>query len=437
MTPTNERPIYMPPLHPGQQMVQQSAARFRVMACGRRWGKSRLAALLLLARALQGGNCWWISPSYSTGQIGFDEVRRLGVQIPGCEVNRSERFIALPGGGRVTIKSADDPSLLRGFSLDACVFDEAAFMPRLEEVWQEVIRPSLADRRGWALFASTPKGRNQFWQLFQNGLDPSQPDWAAWQFPTSSNPYIPPSEVEAMRASMTDAHFRQECLAEFIEAGSVFRNVSELATAQPAQPIPGHQYYIGVDIARSAGGDYTAIAVYDATNKAMAWLDRFSGVEYSMQVDRLTALLERYKPIQCSIEVNGPGQAIYEQVRSKKPATRLHPFTTTNQSKSDLVHALSLALERQEIRLLADPVLIGEMLAYEAVDLPSGATRYSHPAGGHDDTVDALLMAYGPCADASPLKVAQSTMSSKKRAPSEKQLDRQAAEAWRRVSERF
>lgn len=396
------REIILPPLHPGQRQVQQSAARFKVLSCGRRWGKSRLAALLLLAKALQGGQCWWIAPSYATGDVGWNEVRRLALQIPGGEVNRSERFVMVLGGGKVQIRSGDDPALLRGHSLDMVVFDEAAHTAKLEELWVEVIRPALTDRRGQALFLSTPKGKNYFWQLYQYGLDPELPDWASWQFPTASNPFIAPTEIEAMRASMPEAKYQQEVLAEFVESGSVLRNVAELATMHPQPPVAGHEYYIGVDVARAAGGDFTVYCVYDATQAAVVHLDRFSGLEYSIQIDRLVALCERFQPKQCIIEVNGPGQGMYEQLRQRRLSCRLTAFKTTNQSKGELVNALSLALERKELRLLADPVLVAELQAFEAEDLPSGATRYAAPAGLHDDCVIALMLAFGPTANGAP-----------------------------------
>ena len=391
--------IKLPPLHPGQREVQQSEARFKVLSCGRRWGKSRLASALLLARALQGGNVWWVAPSYATGQIGFDEIRRLAQQLPHTEINRSERFVKVAGGGRVTVRSADDPNSLRGFSLDLVVVDEAAYVPRLQELWQEVLRPALADREGSAVFCSTPKGKNFFWTLYSQGLDPLQPDWQSWQFPTSSNPFIPQGEIDAMKASMPDAKYQQEVLAQFVESGTVFRNVNELMKPEYRQsgPILGHEYTVGVDVARASGGDYTVFAVYDCNEGDICTLERFSGTEYSVQVARLVTLVEKWRPVATVIETNGMGQALLEQAQPEiRRASKVRPkgHNTTNASKSEMVNQLILACEREEVGFLDDDILKTELMAFEATDLPSGLTRYSAPSGQHDDTVMAVLLAF-------------------------------------------
>lgn len=391
--------IKLPPLHAGQRQVQKSITRFKVLSCGRRWGKSRLASVLLLARALQGGNCWWIAPSYATGDIGWHEVRRLADQLPGTEINRSERWVSVTGGGRVQVRSGDDPALLRGHALDMVVFDEAAHTPKLEELWIEVIRPALSDRRGGALFCSTPRGKNYFHTIYTYGLDPETPDWQSWQFPTSSNPFVPQSEVEAMRLSMPDAKFAQECLAEFVESGMVFRNVNELMRAEYRQHAPAsdHEYTVGVDVARASGGDYTCFAVYDCDEGDICHLERFSGSEYSIQVARLVALIEKWRPVTVTIETNGMGQALLEQVGAAigyMKRVRLIGHNTTNTSKSEMVNQLVLACERETVGFLDDDVLKAELQSFEATDLPSGATRYSAPTGQHDDTVMAVLFAH-------------------------------------------
>ena len=393
--------IELPPLHPGQRAVRDSAARFRVLACGRRWGKSRLASALATERALLGGVVWVIAPVYSSGGPIFDDVRRLAAQIPGTKLNRADRRIDYPSGGHVQVKTADDPALLRGVALDLAIFDEAAFMPRLQEVWQEVIRPALADRRGRALFCSTPNGQGYFWQLYQAGQDPEQTDWQSWQLPTATNPHIAADEIEAAKRGMTERQFAQEFMAEFMEAGSIFRNVRELATATPQDgPQGGHSYTVGIDWGRS--NDYTVCIVYDATAGAVAHLERFTGLEFSIQLGRVQALLERWRPTVTIVERNSIGQAMLEQLQRLRLPGRLVGFTTTNESKAQLVDCLALALERKEIRLLDHAALISELQAFQAATLPSGLTRYSAPDGGHDDCVMALLLAYGPHAATGP-----------------------------------
>lgn len=394
--------IELPPLHPGQRLVRDSGARFRVLACGRRWGKSRLASALATEAALLGGAVWIVAPVYASGNPIFDDVRRLAAQIPTTKLNRADRRIDYPGGGFCQVKTADDPALLRGVALDFVAFDEAAFMPRLQEIWLEVIRPALADRKGRALFCSTPSGQNYFWQLFQFGQDDALSDWQSWQMPTSSNPHIDPAEIEHARRQMTERAFAQEFLAEFTEAGSVFRNVRDLATAKAQDgPQDGHSYTLGIDWGRT--GDYTVLCVYDVTGRSVAHLDRFSGLEFSVQLGRVVTTIERWRPRTTVVELNNFGRAMYEQLQRRRGLPgHLVGFTTDNANKGQLVDCLALALERREIALLDNPVLVGELQAFQSDTTPTGLTRYSAPAGGHDDTVIALLLAHGAASDTGP-----------------------------------
>jgi hypothetical protein len=159
--------VQLPPIHSGQQVIVSSGHRFRVLACGRRWGKTRLGALLCLEVALRGGRAWWVAPSYKMAFVGWRLVTQLALQVPGSEIRKADQLVMLPGGGSVQVRSADNPQSLRGEGLDFLVMDECAFIP--EAAWTEALRPALSDRLGRALFISTPKGRNWFWRLFVRG----------------------------------------------------------------------------------------------------------------------------------------------------------------------------------------------------------------------------------------------------------------------------
>ncbi len=403
--------IELPPLHPAQRAVRDNGARFKVLACGRRWGKSRLASALATEAALQKGSVWIITPSYSTGDPMFNDVRRLAAQIPGATINRSDRRIDYPSGGIVQVRSGDQPELLRGSSLDLAIFDEAAHAVKLQELWVEIIRPALADRKGRALFLSSPAGRNYFWQLFQLGQDATQTDWQSWQLPTSTNPHIDKAEIENAKRSMTERAFLQEFEAEFTDSSGVFRHVRECATAQPQPgPVVGHEYFMGLDWGRS--NDYTAISIFGATSKRQVYQDRFTGLPFDTQLARVRATIEHWKPAQTTVELNSIGTPLFEQLQKMNLPTRLFGFTTGNANKGQLVDALALALERKTITLLDNPVLIADLQAFTAETLPSGLIRYGAPSGQHDDTVIALLLAYGPTADSSGLAAQPAVMTS-------------------------
>lgn len=385
--------VTLPALHPSQRTVRDHPARFKALACGRRWGKTRLGVALCVEAGLSGRRAWWVAPSYKVGNVGWRQLTRLAVQIPGVQVLKAERTIEFPGGGEVAVRSADNPDSLRGEGLDLVVMDECAFIQ--EDAWSEALRPALADRQGRAVFISTPKGRNWFWRVFQRG-QMGEDSYASWQMPTSDNPYIDPAEVEAARAGMPDRIFRQEFLAEFLDdAGGVFRGVVQAATAAALERgVAGGQYAIGVDWGKSA--DFTALAVVDVGARALVHLDRFNQIDYAVQVGRLKALSERFKPFVVTAERNSMGDPLIEQLM--RDGLPVQPFLTTNATKAAAMDALALAFERSEIRVIPDPVLIGELQAYEMERLPSGMFRYSAPEGMHDDTVMALALAWQACA---------------------------------------
>ena len=381
--------IFLPKPHKAQQAIIESEARFKVLAWGRRTGKSVLEIDRVCQTALYGFPAGWFAPSY---KLLADAWRNLctALRPVAARINESEHRIELVTGGVVEAWSLDSPDPARGRKYKRIVVDEAALVPRLEEAWWGAIRPTLTDLRGDAWFGSTPKGRNAFWRLWQLGQNPDDPEWRSWRLPTSANPYIPSTELTAAKASSPERFWLQEYEAQFLEdAGGVFRHVLEASVLEPQQePIEGHQYAFGVDWGKS---DFTCVSVLDMTMNEQAYLDRFNRVDYAIQVGRLKALCERFKPITVIAERNSLGEPLTEQlVREGLP---VQPFLTTNATKAQAIDTLALALERNEIRLLNDPVQINELEAFEAERLPSGLTRYAAPEGVHDDTVMALALA--------------------------------------------
>jgi phage terminase large subunit-like protein len=375
--------------HPGQRVVHNSPARFRVLSAGRRWGKTRLGCIECLDCAIHGGLAWWIAPTYRISQVGWKPLSRMARRIPGVEVRLADMEVRLPNGGAVGVRSADSAGGLRGEGLNFVVMDEAAFMR--EDAWVEEIRPALSDKLGRALFISTPKGRNWFWQAWQRGAA-NDPGWASFQFPTSGNPYIEPTEIEAARHDLPELVFQQEYLAEFVDMeGSVFRRIQEAATVeQIEQPQTGRQYLAGVDVAASI--DYTVVTVLDVQSKHLVYMDRFNRVDYSVLEDRLYACYQRFGMQSMAVETNSIGQPVIDNLQAR--GMSIIPFTTTSGSKQIAITALQAAFEHGEIHIINNPVLIGELLSFEARRSPSGSFQYSAPEGMHDDCVMSLAIAW-------------------------------------------
>lgn len=380
------RIIRLPELHPGQMEVAKSSARYRVVAAGRRWGKTRLGAVLCIKAGLQGKHAWWVAPSYPIARIGWRLLRDLGEQLGG-KVRESELMIEWEQTrGWVQVKSADDPNSLRGEGLDLVVEDEAGYQE--ERAWVEALRPALADRGGKALFISTPAGMNWFWEVWKRGQD-EDPEWKSWQLPTSSNPFIKPDEIESARKSLPERIFAQEFEAQFSsEAGAVFRGIGEAATQQPEQPVKGHVYVVGCDWGKF--NDFSVFSVIDATTKRQVWQDRSNRLDYTVQARRLRSLCERYKPAGVVAEANAMGTAVIEHLRGLPVVA----WTASAASKAAMIEQLMLAFEEGTLKVLKDPVLIGELQAFQSKRSVSGLMHYGGPDNGHDDTVIALGLAW-------------------------------------------
>ncbi|MBN1679565.1 MAG: hypothetical protein JW966_04685 [Anaerolineae bacterium] len=359
------------------------------MACGRRFGKTETGKILLIERALAGRIGWWISPTY---RMADDVWRSLKIALNGAIQAKNEhmRRLDLVGGGVIRVCSGHDPDALRGAGLDVAVLDEAAYLH--PDVWRAAIRPALVDRRGEALFLSTPNGRNWFWGLYMLGQNPAYADWQSWRFPTTANALIDPAEVEDARHLLPERLFRQEYLAEFLaDSGRVFRRVEAAATVTPeVGPQPGERYVFGVDWGRD--NDFTAVAVLAAHSRRLVALDRFNEIGWSVQRGRLAALADHWRPDAIWAEANSIGGPNIEALQYE--GLPVLPFTMTAASKGPLIESLALALERDELALLPDPVLLGELQAYTLERLLSGRFRYNAPPGGHDDTVIALALAW-------------------------------------------
>ena len=378
-------------LHRGQKKVMKHPARFKVVACGRRWGKTELGKTALLLNSVwDKKRGWWLAPTAIMASQVWRDLKTGVRQLPGISVSESERRIDIGGGGMIAVRSAHHPDNLRGEGLDLAVLDEAAFMePR---VWPEIVRPMLTTTRGGALFLSTPFGRNWFWEQFKTGMDDEVQDWMSFRFSTANSPFIAPEELAGIRRQTSEHVWRTEYLAEFSdESGQVFRGIrAAVLPFAPAAPEASHIYVAGVDWGRHH--DYTVIAVIDATARRMVALDRFNNIGWRLQRGRLKALAAHWRPQLIWAEANSIGAPNIEALQDE--GLPMRSFLTTSKSKSPLIESLALAIERGYLGLLDDPALLGELAGFSLERLPGGGYRYGAPPGSHDDTVIATALAW-------------------------------------------
>ena len=386
-------------LHPAQKEIARAPERFRVVACGRRFGKTTIGLRAAFAYARRGRKeCWWLAPTYGNALQVWRALCHEA-DAAGATISRGERTLDFPGGGSLGVRSARSLHSLRGAGLDFLVVDEAAHLPGT--LWEDILRPMLADRRGGALLLSTPNGLNWFHECFQRGQDSAEPEWRSFQYSSYDNPRIARSELEALRRQTRDATFRREYLAEFLPGeASVFRDPGRAASAPvEATPRPAGHYVAGIDWGRSH--DYTAVVVLEIPTRVasapptMVALERYRDASWFAQRARILALCERWRPALLLAEANSIGEPNLEALQRERLPIR--PFYTTAQSKAPLIEALALALERGDLRLQPEPTLLAELAAYQQERLPLGGYRYGAAAGAHDDTVMALALAWRAC----------------------------------------
>lgn len=391
--------VRFPPLHPAQQKIHDSRARFRVAVCGVRFRKSSLAVMESLEVALQGGNVWYVTPNYPLSVPPWRMLTRAVQQIPGMAsgIKESERTVHLPGGGFVSVKSAAAKEGLRAEGLSFLVVDEAAYIA--EGVWESQLRGRLTDKQGRALFITSPAGKNWVARRYDWGQG-EDAEWESWRFATWDNPAIPASERESLERAVREGRFsstryRQEYLAEFVEfEGQVFRRISEAARAEHLDEArPGHTYVIGVDWART--DDSTVFAVLEVETRQFVVIDSFAGVDYPTQRARLRGLYERFRRPRVIAESNSMGLPLIEELR--REGMYIEEFYTqggASGSKARAVEELQLAFESGTVAIPNDPATLSEFELYQRETLPSGAPKYGAPEGCHDDRVTACFIAW-------------------------------------------
>ncbi len=245
-------------LHGTQKDVANDKHRFRVICAGRRWGKSVLSQCIVLKWATESvGTYWIVSPTYRQGkQIHWRGLQQLVPQDWIAKKNEVELSITLRNGSVIELKGAENPDALRGVKLRGLVIDEIASIRNWDWLWAEVLRPTLTDYSAPALFISTPKGYNHFYELYsmgqQLGISEGNEEgnlYKSWRFTSYDNPYIPKEEIDNAKKELTEDTFYQEYMADFRKyTGLVYKEFSRDTHIIDPFDIPdGWQIYRGVD----------------------------------------------------------------------------------------------------------------------------------------------------------------------------------------------
>lgn len=239
--------IEIPRLHAAQAGIYEHSNRHNVVVCGRRYGKTRLGLFRAYHTMLDGKSVGWFAPTFKILLDAWRELKtRMGPIITDC--SEQEKRIVIATGGSFEAWSMDRGNAGRSRDYDEVHVDEAAFVARLRYEFESSIRPTLSKSRGTAWFYSTPKGFDEFHDLFERGQDAERKTWSSWQQPTLLNPYIDPQEIDEARADMDARIFAQEYEASFeYFAGRVYVNFNRAENVREDIVDHGGPVWVGMD----------------------------------------------------------------------------------------------------------------------------------------------------------------------------------------------
>lgn len=327
--------------------------RFVVVVAHRRFGKTVLAINQLIRSAVEcqreRPRLAYIAPTYTQAKsVVWDYLKHFAGVIPGVKFNESELRADLPNGGQVRLYGADNPDSLRGIYLDGVVLDETGLMQT--RVWQEVVRPALADRLGWALFIGTPNGQNLFWELRNRA---AQGDgWQLFEYRASETGVVPAEELADAKRTMSDDSYQQEfeCSFEAAVRGAIYGRVMQLLREQkriarvPYEPLlpvaTAWDLGIGDSMAiwcaqQERSGDIRVIDYYENSGEGLGhYVNWLNGRGYTFA--------RHYLPHDANARELGTGKSRAEMLRS----LGLNPEVLPNLPLEDGIEATRMFLRR-------------------------------------------------------------------------------------------
>jgi len=347
-----------------QQQVWEDPTRFKIVAAGRRTGKSRLAAWMLIVNALQAdrGHVFYVAPTQGQARdIMWQTLLELAHPVvTNAHINNLQ--IKLVNGATISLKGADRPETMRGVSLKFLVMDEYADMK--PEVFEQILRPALADQKGAALFIGTPMGRNHFYDLYKYAELEDDESYTAWHFTSYDNELLDPDEIDLAKKSMSSYAFRQEFMASFEARGSEMFKEEWVKFGET--PEIG-DYYISIDLAgfedvskkrtKNSKLDESAIAVVKVNENGWHLENIIHGRwDLAETARKIFEAVRDYRPISVGIERGISKQAVMsplmDLMKQRGRFFVVEELTHGNRKKTDrIMWALQGRFENGQITL--------------------------------------------------------------------------------------
>jgi len=373
--------VELPAMHAGQYRLHTNPARWKVIQCGRRWGKTTFGQVEACVAALRGKHVGWFAPNYKFLAEPWRQIGHWMAPIS-TRIDKNERRQEYRTGGLIDFWTTDGGDPGRSRAYDLAIIDEAGLVRGLMDVFYSAIRPTLTDRRGSGLFLGTPKGRREFTMLYEKGQQ-GEEGWYSVRGKTIDNPSIDPAEVESARRMLPLAIFLQEFEGIPADDGGNPFGIEAIAKCFGGVDRTSPVMVWGVDLAKSQ--DWTVAVGLSAAGHAVQ-VHRWQGTPWSVTIDRLVGIIGNTPAL---VDSTGIGDAIVEQLQAKMPSVEGYTFTA--RSKQQLMEGLSVAVQTQAMRF-DDPVTRSEMETF-GYEYTATGVRYEAPSGLHDDCVCALALA--------------------------------------------
>ncbi len=394
-------PIWRP--HPGQEKFLRAEAKTKVLACGRRWGKTDACAVQVI-RGLDDDEpkrTLLVAPTIEQASFLFRRLRSLIEQLVGKGIwelrhhlipkFRDSKMDLIMGEHTVAARSAHSGHHLRGDEATDIIVDEAAYIKG--EIVNEVLTPMMATTDGTLTMISTPNGQDHFYEAFKEGLVDSDEFWSL-QAPSSDNPKVRQAFLDRQKRLLSPSAYATEYEAQFVQReGYVFdrKAVDDCIVAEPDEDVPGPTI-IAVDWARYE--DWSALVVIKGfqSKASVLEVDRKHREDWERQISWVKSVLDRHPNARLICDTTGGGDSITAWLRNQLRGVSIKSFVFTTESKPRLVDGLVRAFEQRNIQLPPHEDLKKELDNFQATRSPSGHTQMAAKSG-HDDLVMALAMA--------------------------------------------
>lgn len=376
--------------HEGQRVLHNSLNQdwfYYTFNIGRQWGKTVMVQNQMLRWGFDkaGTHIAFISPTLKQSRRVFFELIKANNNSGLLNFNKSELSVSFHNGSTINFFSSEQGDSLRGYHFHYVVRDEAAFQPN--GFFNEIVGATLLAKGIKSVDISTPNGRNSDYFKRYNAYLDTPELYYSYTAPSSSNPLLNKIILDDIRRQVPEHIFRQEYLAEFLDGGTLFKNISDCTNN--SGKVEG-RIFGGLDIGRA--DDWTVLTMCNEARE-MVYCNRWRQDNWRNIVDKVANDINKFGA-HTFVEVNNQGDVIFELLR-EKCKNLVYPFTTTSASKPELIENLIILFENKEITIFDIEWLKMEIESFSFnYNVSTRKVSYSAPNGLHDDGVISLALCH-------------------------------------------